>query len=128
MIGMKNDLNLMFKLMDMGEPSKIVGIEITQSENSITIKQEKYIEMILKNHIMSDVHAVKTPLDPNVKLEKNPEETDGDWSNSFASLIGSLQYLATATRPDIAFTVNRLAAYTANPNMSHWTAVKRILC
>ena len=99
-----------------------------QSENLITIKQEKYIEMILKNHSMSDAHAVKTPLDPNVKLEKNPEETDGDQSNSFVLPIGSLQYLATATRPDIAFAVNRLAAYTANPNMSHWTAVKCILC
>ena len=33
MTNLKSKLNSMFKLMDMGEPSKIVGIEITQSEN-----------------------------------------------------------------------------------------------
>ena len=113
--------------MDMGELSKIVGIEITQDENSITIKQSAYITEILRNHGMEDTHAVKTPLDLNIKLEKNPEGTNGDQSNLFASLIGSLQYLAMAMCPDIAFTVNQLAAYTANPSMAHWMAAKRIL-
>jgi hypothetical protein len=36
-------------------------------------------------------------------------------------------FLANSTRPDIAFTVNRLASYTANPSLQHFAAVKRIL-
>lgn len=35
-------------------------------------------------------------------------------------------YLAIATRPDIAFAVNRLAQFTQNPRQRHWTAVKRV--
>ena len=42
-------------------------------------------------------------------------------------LIGKLQYLATVTRPDIAFAMNRLAAYTTNPSLTHYIAAKCIL-
>jgi len=53
--------------------------------------------------------------------------SDGDRSNLFASLLGELQYIANATCPDIAYAVNRLAAYTANPSLQHHTALKQIL-
>jgi len=36
-------------------------------------------------------------------------------------------YAAVATRPDIVFAVNRLASFTANPTMCHWTAAKQVL-
>ena len=81
MANLKFELKSMFELMDIGESSKIVGIEITQDENSITIKQSAYITEILRNYGMEDAHAVKTPLDLNIKLEKNPEGMNGDQSN-----------------------------------------------
>jgi len=36
-------------------------------------------------------------------------------------------YAAVGTRPDIAFAINRLASFMANPTMCHWTAAKHIL-
>jgi len=41
--------------------------------------------------------------------------------------LGSLRVLATSTRADIAFAVNRLSAYTANPSIAHYPAVERAL-
>lgn len=41
-------------------------------------------------------------------------------------LIGSLQYL-TYTRPDIAYSVNRLSQFMHRPTDIHWQAAKRIL-
>ena len=76
---------------------------------------------------MENANPVATPLDPNMKLEPNSEERQPNRSNDYASLLGSLQYLAVATRPDIAYAVNRLAAYTANPSLQHYTAAKRVL-
>ena len=70
---------------------------------------------------------MSTPLDHNVPLELNPKGNAGDRSNSFACLLGELQYVANATRPDITYAVNRLASYTANPSLQHMTAIKRIL-
>lgn len=45
----------------------------------------------------------------------------------YARLLGELQFLANTTRPDIAYTINRLASYTANPSIQHITALKRVL-
>ena len=76
---------------------------------------------------MENANPVTTPMDPNMKLEPNAEKQEANRSNDYASLIGSLQYLTIATRPDIAYAVNRLAAYTANPSFEHYNAAKRVL-
>jgi transposase InsO family protein len=124
----KKDLQSEWDMTDLGEPSKIVGIEITRTENSITISQKQYIETILRNEKMLDANPVAMPMDPNVKLEPNPDGNEGgNRSNSYARLLGELQFLANATRPDIAYAVNRLAAYSANPTLQHASALKRIL-
>jgi transposase InsO family protein len=124
----KRDITDNFEVTDLGEPKKIVGIEITRDrkQKKITITQTKYIETILAKYGLQDANPVRTPLDPNVKLEPGDSEPQGR-SNNYASLIGSLMYAAVATRPDIAFAVNQLASFTANPTMCHWTAAKRVL-
>lgn len=44
----------------------------------------------------------------------------------YRSLVGALQY-ATITRPEIAFSVNKVCQYMQQPHEKHWTTVKRIL-
>ena len=122
---LKVELNSMFDLTDIGESNKIVGIKITHCANSsIFISQKQYIKSILKREGMLNASPVKTPLDLKILLESNPEGEKGNRSNAFARLISSLQYLSTATRPDITYAVNQLSAYTANPSMAHYTAAK----
>jgi len=123
----KSDLQTEWEMTDLGEPTKIIGVEITQTEDSITISQKVYVESILECEGLSEINSVTTPLDPNIKLVPNPDGNEGNRSNSFARLLGELQFLTNSTRPDIAFAVNRLAAYTANPSLQHVTALKRIL-
>ena len=60
-------------------------------------------------------------------IEPNPDGNQGDRSNSYARLLGELQFIANATRPDIAFAVNKLASYTANPSLQHSGMLKRVL-
>ena len=45
---MKSDVKAEWEVTDLGEPTKIVGIEITMGRDSIAISQSKYIESILK--------------------------------------------------------------------------------
>ena len=40
--------------------------------------------------------------------------------------VGSLFYLAVATRPDIAKTVGVLARFSKSPGKQHWKAVKHL--
>jgi len=83
--------------MDLGEPQKIIRIEISCSPDLITILQQRYIEAILKRKDMERSNPVAIPLDPNVPIEANTEDSDNNRSNPFARLLGELQYLANAT-------------------------------
>ena len=42
-------------------------------------------------------------------------------------LVGSLMYLAIATRPDISYAVGLLGHFSANPGLPHWKAAKHLL-
>jgi len=46
----------------------------------------------------------------------------------YLAAVGSLQYLATMTQPDIAYAVSYLGRFNYNPHLEHWTAVKYLLC
>jgi len=124
---MKSDIRAEWEVTDLGEPSKIVGIEIMMSKDSIAISQRQYIKSILKKEGLERSNPVAMPLDPNAPLKPNPEGNKGNRSNSFARLLGELQFIANATRPDIAYTVNRLASYTTNLSLQHVGVLKRIL-
>ena len=130
MDNLKRELDNLFEITDLGEPSKLVGIEITRdrANGTLTISQTKYIESILEKEKMDNANPVSTPLDPNVKLEPLEPHSDAPTINgSYASLTGSLMYAAIGTRPDIAYAVNKLCSFNNNPGMAHWSAAKRVL-
>ena len=45
----------------------------------------------------------------------------------YASIVGSLMYGQTCTRPDISFAVKILGRYQSNPRVDHWKAAKKVL-
>ena len=128
MENMKLELKSVFEITDLGEPAKIVGIKIEwdRAKKTIQISQKQLIEGILQREGLESAHPVAILMDPSIQLQLSEGESKGK-SNSYASVIGSLMYLAVATRPDIAYTVFRLGPYMANPMLSHWAAAKRVL-
>jgi hypothetical protein len=64
---------------------------------------------------------------PDMKLEPNPDENELNHSNSYARLLGSLQYITNSTWLDICYAINKLATYTTNPGLQHYRARKWIL-
>jgi hypothetical protein len=45
----------------------------------------------------------------------------------FQNLLGSMMYLSTCTRPDLAYAVNCLARHMHNPGINHWKGAKLVL-
>jgi histone deacetylase 1/2 len=116
-----------FVLKDLGNLSYFLGIEVTPTQGGILLKQEKYAGDILTRVGMSKCKVSVAPLVAMEKLSR----MDGDSlspkdSTRCRSIVGALQYL-TLTRPDLAFTVNKVCQYLHSPTTVHWTAVKRIL-
>lgn len=65
------------------------------------------------------------PYDPNSKLKKNLGH--GKDQLKYSQIIGSLMYLASATRLDISYATCRLSRYTSNPGSEHWIALGSVL-
>ena len=42
-------------------------------------------------------------------------------------MIGSLMYLASATRPDISFALSKLSRFMSNPGTDHWNALEMVM-
>ena len=77
---------------------------------------------------MEHCNGLPTPTKVEVPLLTyvNGSEAKRDCSNSYASVIGVILYLASNTRPYILFSVNQCARFTHNTKASHETPVKRI--
>ena len=66
-----------------------------------------------------------TPYDPSVILQKNKKIAKNQLR--YSQIIGSLMYLASATRPDISFAVSKLSKFMSNPGTDHWHALERVM-
>ena len=70
-------------------------------------------------------------MDPGLRLSADmgpstPSEIREMQDVPYGQAVGSLFYLAVATRPDISRTVGNLARFSKNPGMAHWKAVKHL--
>ncbi|XP_070010467.1 secreted RxLR effector protein 161-like [Nicotiana sylvestris] len=45
----------------------------------------------------------------------------------YSSIVGSLMYAQTCTRPDISFAVEMQGRYQSNLGIDHWKAAKKVL-
>jgi len=73
---------------------------------------------------MSDSRPVNTPLDPNMPLRKAEPGTEIKDISIYQSIIGSLMYAVTGTRPDLAHTVTLLSQFSSRPNEEQLQAAK----
>ncbi|XP_070045869.1 secreted RxLR effector protein 161-like [Nicotiana tomentosiformis] len=83
---------------------------------------------------MDKAQPLSTPmivrsLEANKDPFRTPEEDEEllGRETPYLSAIGALMYLANATRPDIAFSVNLLARYSSSPTWRHLNGIKHIL-
>ena len=82
---------------------------------------------MLKKYGMEQSNTVSTPADTPVRLQKDDGHSKPADKHLFQRLLGSLQYTANCTRPDIAYAVNTAARYSGEPTELHLTALKRII-
>ncbi|KAG8930012.1 hypothetical protein FRC01_003405 [Tulasnella sp. 417] len=121
-----------FDMTNEGDIAYYLGIRIWRDRQNriMRLDQYKFIDSILERFGMSDCKPVKTPLEANLKLYKSTiplDQIDKDFQHLYQSIIGSLQYAANGTRPDIAYAVNKLAQFSVNPTDEHMKAAKHVL-
>jgi len=122
-----NILKTEFKLNDMGELSWLLGIEITFTDDGITLSQTTFIDKILNHFSMQDCKPVSTPIDSSHQFKAVEDEHERTDATAYQQIIGSLMYLVTGTRPDLAYTITHLSHFNSSPSTKHLTAAKRVL-
>ena len=122
----KNDLNARYKMKDLGKLNHFLGVNVTQNERVISLDQSYYTEFILKKFGFNESKPVITPTDASVPLSKSTDDDKMFDAVTYQSSVGSLLYLSTKTRPDIAYAVSNVSKYCSKPTHRHWCAVKRI--
>eukprot|EP00961_Rhodomonas_salina_P123948 1670503-Rhodomonas_salina.1 len=80
---------------------------------------------------MTGATPVSTPMEANTHLTSAdlpaPEQSNKVFQREYQRIIGSLMYMATFMRPDLAFEVNQCYRFMSNPGPSHMAAARRIL-
>jgi hypothetical protein len=114
-----------FDMKDMCDADVILNIKLIKGENGITLTQSHYVKKVLSRFVYKDSKPSTTPYDPSLILRKN-KRIDRDQLR-YSQMIGSLMYLASATRPDISFAVSKLSRFTSNPGDDHWCALERVM-
>ena len=130
-----NYLKKEFEMKDLGKTKFCHGLQIEHFPNGVLVHQSAYIKKVLKRFYMDKVHHLSSLMVVRSLDVKNdlflPSEKDKELLGSevpYLSVIGTLMYLATCTRPNIIFFVNLLARSNSAPTRRHWNGIKHILC
>ena len=127
----KHDFQCVFKVKDLGEMKKILGIQITRNRKARTLRMDQthYLHDVLERlNMRQDKHkATDLPMNGYDALRPAEPEDVRINQHEYQQAIGSLMYAAIHTRPDIAFALNRLSQYLSDPAEHHGHALKKLM-
>ena len=127
---LKKALATKFQLQDLGPASYFLGFRITRyrHQKRILLTQDSYTRQILERFNFENCRSVDTPMAAgyDVFMVPNTGKVKANEIVEYQSKVGSLLYLATHTRPDIAYSCAAFSRYLSNPSPQHLKGVNRI--
>lgn len=124
---LKMALHKKFDMTDCGPASVCLGLEILRdrAKKTLHVSQAKYTLKVLERFNMIDCKPVATPMEE----QPSQEDLDGEPIDStmYRQVIESAMYLSVGSRPDISFTVAKLAQFVGKPTKPLWVKAKRLL-
>ncbi|KAH9079902.1 hypothetical protein Ae201684P_007611 [Aphanomyces euteiches] len=113
-----DELEVKMKLKRQGEMSFFLGgikIEYDKNDAKITLTQEAYARKIFARFGMTTCHGYTTAeVDDREDLWHDSSQPSTD-QETYQSMVVSLMYLMTCTRPDISHAVQRLTRHLHDP-------------
>ena len=117
-----NSLKKHLQIKNLGEIKQFLGWNIVRKDKYFEIHQHAYIESLISKYNLEESKTYSSPMN----LFELPDEAV-DPSLPVRELIGSLQYLAHKSRPDITRTVQFLATKMHQPTASLFRACKNVV-
>ncbi|MBW0497926.1 hypothetical protein O181_037641 [Austropuccinia psidii MF-1] len=126
----KEQISREFSIKDSGPADLLLGVKIHQLKEGIMLNQQHFVEAFLDAYGMQNCKAVSTPLIPNEHLSAATEAEKKAFSEmkvNYRSAVGSINYLSSATRPDLSHAVSSLSQHLEQPGVQHWKAFLHVL-
>jgi hypothetical protein len=116
-----------FATTDKGELDYLLGIKITRdrSRGLVHMHQGLFIAGLLERFNMTGCYPAPTP--QVLGAPTTDDQAADSRSVPYQNLVGALQYVVSATRPDVANAVRYLASHTHDHTQTHWRLAKRVL-
>ena len=103
-----------------------LGAKIDTDKHTIRLSQEAYIRKVAQEFGFAESRPQYTPMETGLALRPAEEgETLAD-PKAYQSLLGSLLWLASYTRPDVSHAVSVLGQFASKPTVLHKRALVRI--
>ncbi|OWZ14915.1 Integrase, catalytic core protein [Phytophthora megakarya] len=109
-----------FELTTMGTVKYLLGVEIMIDR----LRRQIYVVEVLKRFHMENCNGCATP------EVTSPSKADVPTTTAYLpyrELVGALQYLVSASRPDIAHATRHLGKYLSSYDHTHYVQAKRVL-
>ena len=104
-------------MTDMGTFHHFLGMKITYTASGgIWIGQPTYVRNVLKKFGMADSKPMAALVESGKKLVKATDDHELVETKMYQSAVGSLLYLATKTRPDIAYAAGNFVCFLSKPS------------
>ena len=119
----KKNLFEAFKVKCTEEINKFIGMQVENEGNNLFIHQKEMIEQLGIKYRIEKIYS--TPMSCNLKWSKDSAKLED--VKKLQQLFGELNYVAGSTRPDIAYSTNRIARKLQNPTKEVYRCAKKIL-
>ncbi|CAI5959273.1 unnamed protein product [Closterium sp. NIES-64] len=130
---LKELLEAAFELREISPVQKYLGLEIVRdrSAGKLWLHQQGYADK-LRRRFIDEEQTGRTPKTPvsvgaYAELTFDNEEAQERQEEEYRQKVGSLQFVVTTTRPDIAFACSKLGSGLTVRSDQHWLEVDRCL-
>ncbi|OQR85104.1 retrovirus-related Pol polyprotein from transposon TNT 1-94 [Achlya hypogyna] len=115
-----------YQVKTLGPVSRCLGINVHRSKSGMFLEQSNLVAELLVKHNMIDCHPQSTPIAVEHHMYDDGGPSDVTPSE-MREIVGSLLWLASCTRPDIAFATNLMTRFLNTPNEHHGRQIRRVL-
>jgi hypothetical protein len=123
-------LEAVYDLRKLGELKWFLGIRVLRNwtTGTIWLIQDSFIDKVVNKFDIDQKSGGRYPAVPLVEngLPLSTEEPNHQRTQLYQQLVGSLAYISTFTRPDVARAHSVLAQHLQNPGQKHVSAAKHV--
>ena len=125
------ELSKQFKVHEFADVKSFIGLEILRdrAHKILYLHQKSYINRLLRTFGMRNCCLKHCPMTSEMYDQLNCINANAKVTSGFPyrELLGSLMFLMSSTRPDIAFCVSFLSRFMQNYTQLHCDAAKDVL-